>query len=86
VHVALLAPFDGREATLRRERLTPGIFEYKYALLVVWGKSRPVRRQDAPPERRVPYVRAISFDDHPAIRDTHEYPSRLDRIAEQLDA
>jgi hypothetical protein len=47
---------------------------------------RPVRRQDTPPERRVPYVQAISFDDHPAILDTHEYPSRLDGIAEQLDA
>jgi hypothetical protein len=47
---------------------------------------RPVRRQDTPPERRVPYVQAISFDDHPAILDTHEHPARLDGIAEQLDA
>jgi len=46
---------------------------------------RPVRRQDTPPERRVPYVQAFSFDDHPAILDTHEYPSLLDGIAEQLD-
>jgi hypothetical protein len=29
-------------------------------------------------------VQAFSFDDDPAILDTHEYPSRLD-IAEQLD-
>jgi hypothetical protein len=34
----------------------------------------------------VPYVQAISFDDHPAILDTHEHPARLDGIAEQLDA
>jgi len=47
---------------------------------------RPVRRQDTPPERPVPYVQAVLFDDHPAILDTHEYPSRLDGIAEQLDA
>jgi len=67
------------------ERLTPGIFEYKYALLVVLGQSRPVRRQDTPPERRMPYVQAISFDYHPAILDTHEYPSRLYGIAEQLE-
>src|ERR1700720_2118898 len=46
---------------------------------------RPVRRQDTPPERRVPYVQAFSLDDHPAILDTHKYPSRLDGIAEQLD-
>jgi hypothetical protein len=30
----------------------------------------------------VPYVQAISFDDHPAIRDTHEYPSQLGGMAE----
>jgi hypothetical protein len=40
---------------------------------------RPVRHKDTLQKRRMPLVRAISFDDQSGILDSHEYPGREPR-------